>query len=195
MRTPYGGGVRTFFLGRVLRYDGSQIDSLWAYREHGVQGDSLVAWIGPCAIPVRHMIDLEDVRARSVIRGPKMIHFIAEHFDTPPDLEKAVLRQRVFATLARDAFESASRRRVRREGDDLFDGEAKLSISIACATPVSVKFHFGINVRRATGVGVKTAGLDQYGIDAARFARDLLIRYEKEMEGVVDARTRARGAR
>lgn len=186
--------IQTPFLPRRLRYDGTQIDSLWAYRAEGIQGDSLVAWVGPCSIPFRHMIDLEDVRAKSPIRSPLMLHFIAEHFDVPPDLEKAVLRQRLFASLARDAFETAGRRRIRREGDDLFDGERKLSISIAAATPISVKFHFGINVRRATGVRVATGGLSDYGIDPRRFARDAQRRYVAEMAGVLDARTRARGA-
>jgi hypothetical protein len=187
--------MKTLLLARRFAYDGTQIDSLWAYRELGVQGDSLVAWIGKCYIPRRNMIDLEDVRARSVIRSPLMLHFISEHFDTPPDLEKAVLRQRLFAALARDVFETAGGPRLRRDGDDLFEGRAKLSISIAAATPVSTKFHFGINVRRATGVGVPTAGLAQYGIDPARMAREALARYAAEMAGVGDARTRARGAR
>ncbi len=187
--------MQTVFLRRSFGYDGTQIDSLWAYRKLGVQGDSVVAWIGACSIPARHMIDLEDVRAKSVIRSPRMLHFIAEHFDAPADLEKAVLRQRLFASIVRDAFEAAGGRRIRREGDDLFDGRAKLSVSIACATPVSVKFHFGINVQRATGVGVPTAGLSQYGIDAGKLGAEALARYAAEMAGVVDARTRARGAR
>lgn len=186
--------TRTRFLEKSMRYDGSQIGSLWAYRELGLQGDSLVAWIGPCSVPSAKMIDLEDVRARAVIRGPRMLHFVAEHFDAPPDLEKAVLRQRLFAAIARDVFEEKAGRRFRREGDDLFDGRRKLSISIAALTPVSVKFHFAVNVRRATGVGVETGGLDEYGVDPAAMARESMKRYAAELESVLDARTRARGA-
>ncbi len=186
--------IETLLLSKRLKYDGTQIDSLWAYRAFGVQGDSIVAWIGPCAIPTRHMIDQEDVRSKSVIKSPLMLHFIAEHFDAPPDLEKAVLRQRLFSTIVRDAFELASGHHVQRDGDDIFDHRAKLTISIAAATPVSVKFHFGINVKKATGVGVETAGLGQYKIDPVAFAKDVLSRYERDMNGIDDARTRARGA-
>ena len=84
---------------------------------------------------------------------------------------------------------------MRRDGDDLFTlKEEKLSISIAASTPVSTKFHFGINVVRATGVGVKTAGLRDLGIETIPFAEALLDAYRREIEGVLDARTRARGA-
>lgn len=183
------------FLRKPLAYDGTQIGPLWAYRTLGRQGDSLVAFVGRCAIPAKHMIDQEDVRRGARIAGPRMLHFIAEHFDTPPDLEKAVLRQRIFATLVLDQLRARGDAEVRRDGDDLFTlREEKLSISVAAVTPVSAKFHFGINVIRATGVGVKTAGLRDLGIEAAPFAESLLEAYRREMEGVLDARTRCRGA-
>ena len=183
------------FLRRAIPYDGTQIGPLWAYREFGRQGDSLVAWIGRCSIPQRHMIDQDDVRRRAKIASPRMLHFIAEHFDTPPDLEKAVLRQRLFATLALEGLRARCDVEIRREGDDLFTlREEKLSISVATATPVSTKFHFGINVVRARGVGVVTAGLKDLGIDPGPFAEALLEAYRRELEGVLDARTRSRGA-
>jgi hypothetical protein len=183
------------FLRRTLAYDGTQIGPLWAYRTFGLQGDSLVAFVGRCAIPARHMIDQDDVRRGARIASPRMLHFIAEHFDTPPDLEKAVLRQRLFSTLVLEELRARGAEGLRREGDDVFTPrEEKLSISIATATPVSTKFHFGINVIRATGVGVKTAGLRDLGVEPKPFAESLLEAYRREMEGVLDARTRARGA-
>jgi uncharacterized protein len=183
------------FLSRPLAYDGTQIGPLWAYREFGRQGDSLIAFVGRCSIPAKHMIDLEDVRRGARIAGPKMLHFIAEHFDTPPDLEKGVLRQRLFATLVLEELRARGAENLRRDGDDLFTlREEKLSISVAAATPVSAKFHFALNIVRATGVGVKTAGLNDLKIEPEPFARALLDAYRREMEGVLDARTRARGA-
>ena len=189
------GTLSVEFLRRPLAYDGTQIGPLWAYKEFGRQGDSLVAFIGRCAIPTKHMIDLEDVRRGARIASPRMLHFIAEHFDAPPDLEKGVLRQRIFSALVLDELRARSDVEVRREGDDLFTlREEKLSISIAAATPVSTKFHFGINVVRARNVGVKTAGLEDIGVEAVPFAEALLEAYRREMAGVLVARTRARGA-
>ncbi len=189
------GSLHAVLLGRPAKYDGTQIGPLWAYRVHGIQGDSLVAFRGPCAIPARHMIDQEDVRRRAKIASPDMLHFLAEHFDAPVDLEKAVLRQRLFASTVHVEVARRSRQAVLRDGDDLFtlDGR-KLSISIATATAVSSKFHFGINVREARGVGVKTAGLRDLGIDAPELALAVLGAYRREIAGVLDSRTRARGA-
>lgn len=93
----------------------------------------------------------------------------------------------------RDEFERLAGRRIDRRGDDLFDGAKKLSISIAAATPVSTKIHFGINVVRADGLDVPTEGLEAYGVDPRGLTEAVLKRYADEMAGVFDARTRARG--
>lgn len=189
------GPVSIRRLSRALAYDGAQIGPLWAYRALGIQGDSLIAFVGRCSVPPRRMIDQEDVRRNARIAGPRMLHFVAEHFDAPPDLEKAVLRQRLFAVLAMEELRRRSRQKIRREGDDLFTGRgAKLSISVATVTPVSGKFHFGINVLRATGVGVVTAGLRELGVAAEDLADGLLLAYQRECARVWDARTRAKGA-
>lgn len=179
--------IATRFIPDRIDYDGSQIHSLWAYRTFGLQGDSLVAFLGGCEVRLEYMVDLEDVRARSRIASPLMLHFIAEHFDR--DLEKAVLRQWLLAALARDLLG----RDVRREGDDLFLGPGKLSVSIATLTPVSSKIHFGINVERAVDVGVETRALRDLGVDPVAFAGALLEGYASELRGVWDARTRVRG--
>jgi hypothetical protein len=168
-------------------YDGTQIHSLWAYREFGVQGDSIVAFQGGCDIPFGNMVDLEDVRARSRIASPLMLHFIAEHFDR--DLEKAVLRQRLLAAIVRDELGGE----VRRKGDDLFLGPGKLSISIATLTPVSSKIHFGINIERALDVGVETRALRDLGVDPPDLARRVVAQYASQIAGIHDARTRVRG--
>lgn len=180
--------MKPHFAEAPIDYDGSQIRSLWAYRTFGVQGDSIVAFQGACEIPFDNMVDLEDVRARSRIASPSMLHFIVEHFDR--DLEKAVLRQRLLSVLVKDALGGD----VRREGDDLFLGPGKLSISIATLTPVSAKIHFGINIERAAGVGVETRALRDLGADPASLGRAVMTAYVSEMAGVLDARTRVRGA-
>ncbi|MBI3857328.1 MAG: DUF366 family protein [Planctomycetes bacterium] len=179
--------MKTHLAPGRLDYDGTQIHSLWAYRTFGVQGDSIVAFQGGCDIPFANMVDLEDVIAKSRIASPLMLHFIAEHFDQ--DLEKTVLRQRLLAAIVRDELGGE----VRRQGDDLFLGTGKLSISIATLTPVSSKIHFGINIERAVDVGVETRALKDLGADAADLARRVLAQYAAQIEGIHDARTRVRG--
>jgi len=179
--------VRTYEVPGPVDYDGTQIHSLWAYRTFGVQGDSIVAFQGACEIPFSNMVDLEDVRARSRIASPRMLHFICEHFDL--DLEKAVLRQRLLASIVRDELGGD----VRRDGDDLFLGPGKLSISIATLTPVSSKIHFGINIERELHVNVETRGLQDLGVDATDLGRRVLAQYASQIDGILDARTRVRG--
>ena len=179
--------MKTFWAAQRIDYDGTQIHSLWAYRTFGLQGDSIVGFQGGCEIPFSNMVDLEDVRAKSRIASPMMVHFIVEHFDL--DLERAVLRQRMLAAIVRDELGSG----VKRDGDDLFLGRGKLSISIATLSPVSSKIHFGINVQRAMDVGVETSALADLGVKPVPFAKKILGRYSAEQAGVLDARTRVRG--
>jgi len=179
--------VKTMWVGRRIDYDGTQIHSLWAYRTFGVQGDSIVGFQGGCEVPFANMVDLEDVRAKSRIASPLMVHFIVEHFGL--DLEKAVLRQGLLAAIVRDELGSG----VKRDGDDLFLERGKLSISIATLTPVSSKIHFGVNVQRATDVGVETSALADLNVKPVPFGKKILGRYGAEEAGLLDARTRVRG--
>lgn len=182
--------LAVIFLEERVHYDGSQMAAQWAFRTTGIPGDSIVAFEGSCEVKPDRMLDLEDLTAGSVIKGPHMLHFIVEHFDL--DLEKAVLRQRLLASIAGAELERRLGRVLRRDGDDLYDDARKLSISIAALTGVSSKIHFAINVKEAKGVGLPTQGLDAYKIRAREFGQAILEAYAKEMEGVYWARVKAR---
>jgi hypothetical protein len=125
-------------------YDGSQISSLWAYSLFGIQTDSIIAFRGECDVFPEHMIDLEDKRENETIRSPDMLHFIIEHFDST-DLRLVYARQRLFTTIVASVLRDEGIP-VSREGDDLFAGGKKLTVSIASTSAVSQKIHFGINV-------------------------------------------------
>ena len=127
--------MKTKWIEDEFLYDGSQLKSLFAYMKYGIRGDSCVAWIGGCDIPAEHMIDGEDLRANETIAGHRMVHFILEKFHT--DLFSAVVLQRLFASIVKDVLATFSPQfPLRREGDDLYWGEQKLSISIATRSPV-----------------------------------------------------------
>lgn len=173
------------------RYDGTQLRSLYAYLEHGVLGDSVVAWIGPCDVGFEHMVDGEDLRELAAIRGSKMLHLIIEKFEAR--LPEMVAIQRLTSSIAKDLLESlkTANGTIRRDGDDLylkFDSktgaeEGKLSISIATVSPVSGLIHFAINVSNE-GTPVKTASLEDLGVDAKTFARELLTKFVSEMNSI-----------
>lgn len=172
-------------------YDGRQLNSLWAYREHGVQGDSIIAFEGPCEVSVDKLVDLEDAKAGAFIHSFSMLHFIVEHFEL--DLEAAILRQYLLVGIAQDELNANLKgKRVVRDGNDLYLGNAKLSVSIATLTPVSSKIHFGININ-SKGTPVKTLGLADLKIAPMAFGRALLDRYVDDHDRMAKARTKVRG--
>ena len=216
--------MKSLFIDREFAYDGSQLRSLFAYLGHGVQGTSIVSWVGACDISNEHMIDGEDLLAGETIAGSRMVHFIIERFET--QLFGAVALQRLMAAIVLDlvrervakalpgaiaadtsagvsakAAASAAGAHakliatdIRRDGDDIFVGEGKLSISIATVTPVSALIHFAVNVSNK-GTPVKTASLEDLGLDAREFAKEVMARVVREVESIETATVKVRWAK
>lgn len=184
------------FLPDKIKYTGRQLSPLWAYKNFGLLGDSIVSFIGPCRIPFNLMIDLEDMRGHHKIYSSLMLHFIIEHFDC--ELEKAVLRQRLLTAIVKDELESRIKYRLRRIGDDLYDAKigaqgAKISISVATASPVSTMIHFAVNIE-TKHTPVKTAGLNDYKIPPKQFGLKVMESYADEMQNVKHARCKVNPA-
>lgn len=180
----------SLWVKKRVKYDGTQMKPHWALLSFKIEGDSIVAFRGPCDIPDANILDLEDLLAKKKIRGRDMAHFIIEHFSA--DLEKGVLYQRIFASIVRDVIEKQSGCKLRRDGDDIYDGDRKLSISIAAATPVSVKIHLAVNIVEEMGVDVKTKGIREYGIEPEKFCAEAMKKYVSEFASVQRARVKVR---
>lgn len=174
-----------------ILYDGGQISSNWAYRVFGLEGDSIVAFQGECRIPFEKMIDIEDVKSRSAIYSKRMLHLIVEVFEH--DLGRIILLQRLLAVIVKEELERRIGRSLSREGDDLYDGDSKLTISVATLTPVSSKIHFGINII-AEGAPVDAKGLHDYGVTTEDFAGAVLERFTGEIEDIGKKKSHVRGA-
>jgi len=136
-------------------YNGEQLSTLWIRERFGLQGDSIVAWVGRTAVlPGQHMLDLEDIEQSAVITSDSMLHFVCEIFDSHPSMELATTRQRLFSAIV---FETLCFRgelqpsEISRKGDDIYlhpmvGVSQKLSVSIATISLQSTLFHFGMNV-------------------------------------------------
>jgi len=182
------------FIERGEKYDGSQLVSLRSYLKHKILGDSIVAWIGACDIPFEHMVDGEDLNAGAAIRGDRMVHFIVEKFDS--SLLAAVSLQRLLASIVRDylaekAGEEELAATLYRDGDDIYAGKAKLSISIATQSPVSSLIHFAVNITNK-GTPVKTLSLEDLDIDPKKFANDVMKRFAAEVDTIKEATMKVR---
>lgn len=190
----------TKFIEKEFLYDGSQLRSLFAYLDHKVLGDSIVAWVGPCDIPFEHMVDGEDLLTKSEIRGARMVHFIIEKFQAT--LPEMVALQRLLASIVIDVIalkdESAVRFPIRRDGDDVYvhllDGEGKLTISIATVSPSSGLIHFGVNVTNE-GTPVKTAALENLRFAAREFAELVMSAFAAECNSIRDASMKVKWVR
>lgn len=174
-----------------IDYTGLELRSHFVREQSGIEGDGVIAFTGACGVAGDRLVDLEDREAGDRIVAARMLHFIGEHFFA--SLAEMNWRLRLFAQIIRDAVEElAPGVDLRREGDDLFLVERKLTVAIATATPVSRVFHLGVNVDPA-GAPVPAIGLAELGIDPPALARLALDRYAGECESVAAAICKVRG--
>lgn len=178
--------MKSKFLETREKYDGAQLTSLRNYLTHGILGDSIVAWVGPCDISMEHMVDGEDLLEKAAITGSMMLHFIIEKFDS--NLYFAVGLQRLFASIVKDRLmvisgNKALAQMLVRDGDDLFCGDKKLSISIATQSPVNSLIHFAMNVSNE-GTPVQTASLEDLEVAPEALAEQIMAAFCKEINTI-----------
>ncbi len=185
--------MNTAFLEGNLPYDGSALRAHWIQQTCGLIGNALVAWRGPCRVLDVEMADLEDLDAGPGIAGDDMVHFIWECFDDQ-GLVAAILRQRLFASRARDVIAQlggAGSGALERDGDDLYLGDGKLSISVATCSGVSTLIHFALNAENG-GAPVKTAALSDLKVDPKEFMEAMLEQTVEEEASIARARALVR---
>jgi hypothetical protein len=181
-----------FAAGEIV-YTGEQLRSNFAYDRFGVIGDSIVAFCGPCDVKKEWMVDMEDLRTGSEIRSESMLHFIIEHHDI--DLEKNIGRQILLAVIIKDLLnDRLGNRAIRRRHTDLYDGQAKLSVSVATLSPISALIHFGLNIS-SKNTPVLTKGLEDYGVNPGGFADTVMKQYVREFEDTQHARCKVKWVR
>lgn len=182
--------MKTLWLEQGPVYDGSQLRAHWILQAHGIVGDAMVAWRGPCRVRRDEIADLADVDGPG-IAGDDMLHFVWELFDQG-DLLLAVHRQRLLSAQAGEVLRAmAPGAALQRRGDDLYVGDGKLSISIATRTAISSVLHFAVNATPG-GAPVATATLQQLGVEPRAFAERLLALVAAEQQSIVEARAKVR---
>ena len=182
--------MKTLFLEKELRYDGSQLCDHFAYRNFGLLGDSAVAFMGECEVKLDAMVDLEDVRQSAPIYSEKMLHFIIESFQL--DLKGGVLLQRLFAAQILESLRKRGVLNLRRSGDDLYLGDKKFSVSIATRSTLSTLLHVGLNIS-SHKTPVATVGLNDLGIEAKAFGEECLQQLSQEYQNILEATYKVRG--
>ena len=178
------------WLDPTLLYDGTQLRSGWIQASTGLKGNAIVAFQGGANVPIENMVDLEDVARNAPIFSEAMLHFIVEIFES--DLEKMVLRQRLLVAIIEEALKKFPQcQNIVRSGDDLYDGDAKLSISIATSSPISCLIHTGVNIS-SRNTPVLTKGLDDYNLSPKSLAETILQNFTDEFADIQHATTKVR---
>ena len=184
--------MKSRFIPELITYTGKQFCSHWIYEKTGLLGEAIAAFRGPAKVEGECLVDLIDRQEGAFIYSSDMLHFIVEHFDL--DLEKTILRQRFLVSLIKDELQRRTGTFIRQQGDDLYDEDKKLSVSIATLSPVSSLIHTGVNIS-SKGTPVKTKGLADYGIDPEPFGKAVIEKYTQEIEEIRLAKCKVKGVK
>jgi hypothetical protein len=174
------------FIEKKINYDGSQLSNHWIYKNYSIMGDAGVCFIGKC--DVKDIVDIEDILDKQKIEANDMLHFIVEIFNK--DLLFGVALQSVFISEIQNVLLKKGVN-VTKQGDDLFVGKGKLSISIATSSTLSILIHIGINIKNE-GTPVKTEALNSFNINPKKFGLEVLNRFKKEYTRIILATTKVK---
>ncbi len=185
--------MKTLFIDKEIKYIGEQLSPHWIYKNYNIMGNAIVSFIGECEVSLSHMVDIEDVVNNEPIYSKLMLSFIEENFDST--LTEMVYKQRLLVTITKELIEKKYPSvNITRNGDDLFIGDKKLSVSIATKSITSSLIHFGLNID-ANGAPVNAADLTKdVGVSNIKeFALDIMEKYSKEVEDIFLATSKVRG--
>lgn len=127
-------------------YKGNELLPGWERLNYNIRGNSLIYWISPTDVSVEFMKDVDDVRENLSIKSDSMLHFVFTYY-TSNDATWAVFAQRLLTKhIVEYVRAHLGSSVVRVDGNDVFIGGRKFSVSIAGVSSGLVKFHFGINV-------------------------------------------------
>lgn len=182
--------MKTRLLEQEIAYNGAQLRSGWIAEVADLRGDAAVAFFGPCDVAPEHMVDQEDLAAGARIYSPRMLHTVIEHPGL--DLAHITTRQRLLMAIAGELLNShLGETLIRRDGDDLYFRDLKLSVSVATTSPKSGLIHSGFNMR-GEGAPVPAIGLEELGVAAREFGEQLLAAYAREIDGTAQAAGKVR---
>lgn len=188
------------FIQKRIDYTGKELRSHWIYENFDLPGDAIVVFCGAADVD-KYLVDMVDSQKKAYIYSEDMLHFIVEHFSL--DLERTIAYQRLLIAIMGEAINTYLQEKqdkvcqIKRYGDDLYDGQNKLSVSIATLTTVSTMIHAGINIS-SKGTPVPTKGLLDYGMsaaDIAAFAETVCSGYTEEIKSIRMARCKVRGVK
>lgn len=183
--------MNELFIEENIKYTGKELSPHWILSKFKIFGDAIVSFVGEVEVPIDNMVDVEDRINVEPIYAKSMLNFIIEHFDY--SIKEIALAQIVLIQSIREVFLDDYNIDLKRDGDDLFFGGRKLSVSIATKSIVSGLIHTALNID-CTGAPVKASDINEIGIkDVKTLAQKIMKRYSTNIENVNFAITKVRG--
>ncbi len=175
---------------RGMEYDGSQLRRAFIHERYGVQGKAILVVRGPMNVSPENTVDTEDIGSR--IKGDDVLHILVDD-PTVVDPIAAGLQQRLLVSVTKEILESATGKTLRREGDDLFFDDRKLTVSVFKPAGPGSLIHLGINVT-TEGVPVEASSLRDLGYrgDPLNLGYRVARSFASEMEALVLDATKMR---
>ena len=182
--------MEKLFIDKEIKYIGSQLAPHWIYKNFHLQGDAIVGFVGEVDVKLDEMVDMEDVINNEPIYSKKMLNFIIEIFNCP--LEQMVYTQRLFMSIVKEILEDYNVI-VKRDGDDLFFDNRKLSVSIATKSITSCLIHTGLNIIKE-GAPIEVSDLTEIGVlNIEKFASEVMDKFQQEANSIKMATYKVRG--
>ncbi len=182
--------MKSIFIDKEITYTGRELSPHWIYKNFNIEGSAAIAFIGPVKVDLSEMVDIEDVINNEPISSDKMLNFIIEDFEI--GLYHMVALQRLFICIIKEVLEEHNIF-VKRDGDDLFYKERKLSVSIATKSITSSLIHTALNIV-STGAPIEVSSLEEMGIaDIKAFALEILKKFTDETDDMNFAKSKVRG--
>ncbi|MFP4458917.1 MAG: DUF366 family protein [Candidatus Zixiibacteriota bacterium] len=156
----------------------------WALDKFDIIGDSIVAFKGPFDMTEEEFYNLSEKRPGELkLSGKEMLHFIIEHFNNKISL--SVYRQYLLVSIVE---EKLVRRKTKvgiiRWGEDIYDEDKILSVSVITANAVSTKIHLGLFIEDDEDNGIR--GLKHFDILPEEFAEIAVSQYRAEFKRLAD---------
>jgi uncharacterized protein len=185
--------MKSLLVEEKIKYTGEQLRSAWLKDSFELEGNAIAAFQGECEVNEDFMVDLDDIKNKEFIYSEDMVHFIAEVLDL--NLERMVAVQRILIVIIKEVLEEmVSGLKLKRSGDDLYQDDKKLSVSIATLSPVSSLIHVGVNVS-SENTPVKTCSLNDFNIDPKMFSEKVLVLFVEEWNSMEYAKGKVKSVK
>jgi len=174
--------IKSLFVEEELPFTGEGLKPHWAFLNYDLAGDSIVAFTGPYQVSPESIPDLRRSKKTKEFKSSRMLHLVVEHFGC--DLLETLLYERLLLGIAKDKLNHRLGGDILQIwGDDICDGNKRVTTSSATVNALSGKIHLGINIESGEAKGLKDYHvsprelgeviMDQYRLEVFRIDQKL----------------------